>query len=147
MIFNALDEKLFVSYALQFVGIQYRWGGDDPLAGYDCSGFAQELLAAFGADPPGDQTAHALQEWCKKNKFIPKKGPGCLAFYGKPDRVTHVGVMLSEEIMIEAGGGGSRTTSTAAAIQQNAYIRLRPLNRRRDLVALYNPFYKNLPLS
>jgi cell wall-associated NlpC family hydrolase len=36
-----------VSYAMQFLGVPYRWGGADP-SGFDCSGFAMYVWAHFG---------------------------------------------------------------------------------------------------
>ncbi len=36
-----------VAYAMQFLGVPYRWGGADP-SGFDCSGFAMYVWAHFG---------------------------------------------------------------------------------------------------
>ena len=38
--------------------------------------------------------------------------------------------------MIEAGGGGSRVTDLENAIKYNAFVRVRPIARRSDLVAV-----------
>ncbi len=134
--------KLLVEYALTFVGRPYRWGGDDPMTGFDCSGFVQELLASVGMDPPGDQTAQALYNHFEtrgeRNAYL----AGALAFYGESvAKITHVAMLLDQHRVIEAGGGGSATTSEAAASAQNAYIRVRPVNRRADLVAVIRPRY------
>lgn len=127
-------------YACSFIGKPYAWGGDDPMAGFDCSGLAQEILASVGFDPKGDQTAHQLYEHFKSNGKE-QSGAGALAFYGKPERITHVGFMIDNFRMVEAGGGGSRTKTIEDAIKQNAYIRIRPINHRSDLVACLMPDY------
>ena len=41
-----------VSYACQFVGNEYEWGGTDPNTGADCSGFTQYVFAHFGISIP-----------------------------------------------------------------------------------------------
>lgn len=41
-----------VSYALQFVGNPYVWGGKDPNTGADCSGFTSYVYAHFGISIP-----------------------------------------------------------------------------------------------
>jgi cell wall-associated NlpC family hydrolase len=41
-----------VSYACQFVGNPYVWGGTDPNTGADCSGFTQYVFAHFGISLP-----------------------------------------------------------------------------------------------
>jgi len=132
-----------IEYGLRFVGLPYLWGGDDPILGFDCSGLAQEVLLAVGLDPPGDQTAQALYEAFKSKSVglagIPAKG--CLAFYGKSLRgITHVSICIGDGLILEAGGGGSATVNNTTAATQNAYIRVRPMRRRADLVAVVDPF-------
>lgn len=41
-----------VSYAMQFVGKPYVWGGKDPNTGADCSGFTSYVYAHFGISIP-----------------------------------------------------------------------------------------------
>jgi cell wall-associated NlpC family hydrolase len=37
-----------VALAVQFLGVPYRWGGADPLTGFDCSGLALYVYAQLG---------------------------------------------------------------------------------------------------
>lgn len=139
--------KILYDYAMQFVGTPYRWGGDDPIDGYDCSGFVQELLSSVGHDPKGDQTAQALFDYFNamgRAEWNVHK-IGALAFFGKdPTHISHVAMLLDEYRMIEAGGGGSQTTNRAEAAAQNAYIRIRPISNRSDLVAVLRPRYHTI---
>lgn len=130
-----------IQYAMSFIGTPYRWGGDDPIHGFDCSGLVQEILASVGADPVGDQTAQGLYD-----HFAPisekVRGPGALAFYGKSIReITHVVFMVSEEIAVGANGGGSKTVNEDEAAKSNAFVKLRPVEYRKDLVAIVMPDY------
>jgi hypothetical protein len=48
-------------YVWTFLGLPYRWGGDDPIQGFDCSGLIVEVLQAVGLLPHGsDLTANGL---------------------------------------------------------------------------------------
>ena len=131
------------------LGKPYIWGGDDTIKGFDCSGLAQEVLASIGLDPKGDQTANALCEHFKHpangvmhidNGIV--KGYlefGTLLFFGNTNRITHVAIAIDQTLMYEAGGGGSKTRTIEDAIAQNAYIRIRPIARRKDLIYAITP--------
>jgi cell wall-associated NlpC family hydrolase len=132
----------FIAAALTFLHNWYKWGGDDTQDGIDCSGLAQELLAIVGLDPEGDQTAQALHDhFAQTGKGIEGVlGTGSLAFYGKSKKeITHVAMILEGETIIEAGGGGSKNTTKEISLATNARVRLRPLRRRKDLVAVIEP--------
>ena len=142
---SGLSPTEFINYCKQFLGRPYIWGADG-LDAFDCSGFAQVALGRLGLDPPGDQTANGLY----KHFSDPVRGTpvntadcGCLVFYGKPARVGHVGVCIDATNMIEAGGGDSETTTVEMARRQDAKVRIRPIVRRSDIVAIIRP--KNLP--
>lgn len=128
-------------YALSFLGLPYLWGGDDPVAGFDCSGLALELLWSQGIGPKHDTTAHDLEGFLLQKGYPVAPQFGAFAFYGRKDRRTHVAFCLSQGLILEAGGGGSRTTDKASAIQQNAYVRIRPLKHRNDLQSVIMPDY------
>lgn len=134
--------RILTDYALQFVGKPYRWGGDDPIRGFDCSGFIQELLASAGIDPKGDQTAQGLFDYFSRNGSWNIQRVGSLAFYGKDVKsISHVAMMLDSYRIIEAGAGGPTTTTEQAAADQNAFVRIRLLTNRKDLQAVIRPHY------
>jgi cell wall-associated NlpC family hydrolase len=142
---SGLSPTEFVNYCKQFLGRPYIWGADGPDT-FDCSGFAQVALGRLGLDPPGDQTANGLyRHFSDPIRGVPVNTAdcGCLVFYGKPARVGHVGVCIDATNMIEAGGGDSETTTVEIAQRQNARVRIRPIARRSDIVAIIRP--KHLP--
>lgn len=133
------------AYCLQFTGLPYRWGGDDPMKGFDCSGFVQEALASVGLDLPGDQTAQALYDHFAKDGTWGVYGCGSLAFYGAAaNKITHVAIMIDTYRIFEFGGGGSKTNTLEDASNQNAYGRIRLLKNRKDLVAVIKPKYTTI---
>lgn len=139
-------KQLIKEYALKFVGLPYLWGGDDPIKGFDCSGLVQEILEAAGIDPVGDQTAQGLYDYFVRLPDSSNiKTCGALAFYGKNVKeISHVALLVDDFTIIEAGGGGSRTQNLNDASNQNAFIRLRPVHKRKDLVAVVYPKYPSL---
>jgi cell wall-associated NlpC family hydrolase len=135
-------QEVLQAYMIRLVGTPYRWGGDDPIQGFDCSGLAQELLASVGMDPPGDQTAQALHDYFSKNNLGSIKACGALVFYGKSaTEITHIGMLLDSIHIVEAGGGGSSTTTLDAAAKQNAFVRIRRFDHRKDVVSVMMPRY------
>lgn len=133
-----------VAYAKLFVGKPYIWGGSGPI-GFDCSGFAQEVLSAFGMDPPGDQSAQGLHDHYvrQENGEQSQIGPGALVFYGKSEReISHVALMISSWQAIGANGGDATCTDAASASKKAAFIKIRPLKYRKDIVAVIMPRYR-----
>lgn len=122
---------------------RYQFGGDDPIQGFDCSGYVIELLKSVGLIAHGeDMTAQGLFNRFEQCGAYNCWGPGALAFYGKDVRhITHVGFCIDSMLMFEAGGGDSTTTTDERAIQQNAFIRMRPIRYRSDFIAVIKPYY------
>lgn len=123
---------LMLDYAMGFIGVPYRWGGANPIQGFDCSGFVQECLAAIGRDPRGDQTAHDL--WLHFHDDPCQAEPGALAFFGTSSKVTHVAICLTDDFMIEAGGGGRTVRDIPDAAARSAFVRIRPIRSRPDFL-------------
>lgn len=140
--------ELLKQYALSFLGVPYRWGGENPITGVDCSGLVQELLISAGAhpDPHHDFTAQALYSYFEKHGAFPGLCTlGALAFYGKSrDQISHVAFCLDSSRVIEAGGGNHLTLTKDDAAAQNAFVRIRPVDHRADLVAVIKPAYNRI---
>jgi len=138
-----LNLKIAYDYSLALCGgIPYKWGGSNPLQGFDCSGLVQEILASIGQDPPGDQTAQSLFDHFNKNGSRDILGLGALAFYGSSIKaIEHVMFMLDDSCAIGANGGTSKVNTFQDALETNAWIKIRPINYRKDLVAVIMPKY------
>lgn len=127
---------LMIEYSKRFLLLPYLWGGNHPAQGYDCSGFIQEVLAAVGLDPAGDQTAQTLYNLLKQGSFKEEMGPGAILFFGaSKHQITHVALQIDGFHMIEAGSGRATTRNVQDAIRDHAFIRIRPISNRSDLVS------------
>jgi cell wall-associated NlpC family hydrolase len=119
-----VDTALKVAWNLH--GLPYRWGGDDPMEGFDCSGLVIEILKSVGLLPKhGDWTAADLWRYFN-DRPIDSPRKGCLVFYGDPP--THVEFCINRYFSIGASGGGRASVDEAAASRMNAYIKVRPMN-------------------
>jgi len=140
--------KIIYDYAMTFMGIPYIYGGDDPMRGFDCSGLVQEILASAGVDPQGDQNAQGLYDYFSQNGKINTWGLGALSFFGKDFKsVSHIGFCLDQYRMLEAGGGTSKTLSAADAVASNAFVRVRLIKNRKDLLAVIMPYYTKIGMA
>ena len=128
--------------AWSFIGTPYIWGGDDPITGFDCSGFVIEILKSVGILPrKGDWTAQGL--WEKfSDKRVTNPHAGCLVFWKKQnsDKIVHIEYCLDDELAIGASGGRSTTRTPEDARDQNAYIMVRPMRTRRNIAGYIDPF-------
>lgn len=133
--------KIALQIAWTYLGTPYQWGGDDPMAGFDCSGYVIEVLKSVGILPrKGDWTAQNLWERFKDKRIVTPH-EGCLVFWeNHSGRAIHVELCLNDTLSIGASGGGSKTQDLQDAIDQNAYIKVRPFRQRRMIKGFLDPF-------
>ena len=90
------------AYAKRFVGVPYRWGGESPRTGFDCSGFVAYVFRHFGFSLPHytyaqfDLGLHVRRQRLR---------PGDLVFF---DGVGHVGLYIGGGRFLHAPHTGSR---------------------------------------
>ena len=127
-------------YIYSLLGQPYRWGGDDTISGFDCSGLVIEILQSRGQYHIGhDTTSMGLFNHYKGQgahmTAVPKFG--CIAFYGRGfDKITHVAYCLDSRFIVEASGGGSRTRTEGDAAVHNAFVKIRPIKYRKDFLGM-----------
>lgn len=139
---------LLVQYALTLVGRPYHWGGDDPLSGFDCSGFVEEILKAAGRIPrlsPKMSAQEIYNHLMSTGEEAGESKAGSIAFFGKDlNHIDHIGFCVTPFQMIHAGSGDSTTVSDERASQQNAFVRLDLISYRKDFLRVIWPGYPAL---
>ena len=161
-----------------YLGKPYRWGGDDPIAGFDCSGMMVDALQSSGDLPyPGDWTANGIMDRLSPSRIVHHAQPGNLIFNRRDNgTASHIEMIyLRPDLSIGASGGGGgtgridpvwhswlvsrlaregcpeihrelladtieRSMMEQQAIDQNAYVRIRPWRNRLSRVRIVNPY-------
>lgn len=88
-----------VSYATQFVGNPYVWGGSSLTRGADCSGFVMSVFAKYGIYLPHSSGAQAGYG-TKINAS--EAQPGDLFFYGSGRGINHVAIYIGNGQIVHA---------------------------------------------
>ena len=88
-----------VSYALQFVGNRYVWGGTSLEKGVDCSGFTMRILGKYGISLP--HSSRAQPSYGTKISASETK-PGDLFFYGSGRSISHVAIYIGNGQIVHA---------------------------------------------
>jgi len=99
-----------VDWALAQVGTSYRWGGETPGVGFDCSGLVQAAYHAAGISLP----RVAQDQYDAGAPLVPGQPlqPGDLVFFGQgTSAVSHVGIYVGTQggqaIMVDAPHTGA----------------------------------------
>lgn len=89
-----------VQIALKAVGVPYRWGGESPSGGFDCSGLVRWAYGRVGIELP--HSSYALYGEGRRVS-VPRMEPGDLLFF---EGLGHVGLYLGRGRMVHAPQSG-----------------------------------------
>jgi cell wall-associated NlpC family hydrolase len=85
--------------ARQYLGTPYRWGGESPATGFDCSGLMQYAFKQLGVSIP-----RVSQDQFRSGQQVPRESlqPGDLVFFSKAGDVHHVGMYVGDGKFLHA---------------------------------------------
>lgn len=89
-----------VTYALQFVGNRYKYGGTNPNTGADCSGFTSYVMRhAAGVELP-----HSSGGQSRMGRVVSSSEmrPGDIISYGSGKRINHVALYIGNGQIVHA---------------------------------------------
>ena len=100
---EAANAVLFRAIAL--VGIPYRYGGNTPQAGFDCSGLVDYVFRdAAGVALP--RTSAQMSELGNRKLAIDTLQSGDLVFFESAGHISHVGIYVGERRFVNAPNNG-----------------------------------------
>lgn len=102
----ALIAEQMVETAARYVGTRYRWGGDAPGEGFDCSGFVRYVYAQQGIELPRVSRAQA-----RAGRALPARlddlQPGDLLFFAQRGAgIDHVALYAGDNRIVHASRRG-----------------------------------------
>lgn len=108
---SAIRDNIAIT-ARHYIGVPYKWGGESPETGFDCSGFAMMVYRLNGFYLPRS----SRQQWkagssVKRSQLL----KGDLVFFATSGgkRVSHVGIYLSNGNFLHAPGRGREIKSAS----------------------------------
>jgi cell wall-associated NlpC family hydrolase len=100
---NGDKRKNLIQLSKQFLGVPYFWGGKSP-KGLDCSGYVQLLSKLVGLSIRRDSPMQ-FEDASMVSEDLLAGQPGDLLFFAENgNRITHVGVKLSDNKIIHVRG-------------------------------------------
>lgn len=112
-----------VSYAQQFVGNPYRYGGNSLTSGIDCSGFTQQIMAKFGYSISRTSNSQSGDGRAVSTSNL---RAGDLVFYGDGGSIDHVALYI---------GGGQVVHASNSAPYPRGGIKISNVNYRTPICA------------
>lgn len=112
--------------AERFVGIPYKWGGNNVVDGMDCSGFVRAVYNLCGLSIP-----RTSRDQFKAGDLVAKEGlkDGDLVFFGaSANEINHVGIYVGEGKFVHAPRRGEEIRVTAV---NESYFEKRFIGARR----------------
>lgn len=97
--------EMLIDNAMQLIGVRYRWGGNTPQSGLDCSGFVRYVFN----DTFGFLLPRKSVQMSKVGEVIDKEElrPGDLVFFNTMKHAfSHVGIYVGENKFIHAPSKG-----------------------------------------
>lgn len=111
------------SYAQQFVGNPYRYGGNSLTSGIDCSGFTQQVMAKFGYSISRTSSSQSGNGRAVSTSNL---RAGDLVFYGDGGSINHVAIYI---------GGGQVVHASNSAPYPRGGIKISNVNYRTPICA------------
>lgn len=93
-------------YALGLVGTPYRYGGNTPESGFDCSGLIAHVYR-HAANVVSPRSTSGLRDW---GRDIPPQElrSGDLVLFGIASQVTHAGIFVGNDRFVHAPSTGGQ---------------------------------------
>jgi len=123
---NSTSPAPLVAAALEHLGVRYRWGGNDPTSGFDCSGLVVYVAReALGVTLPRTAATQARTGVAIKKSELQA---GDLVFFNtRGARYSHVGIYAGDGQFIHA----PRTGAVVRVETMNSYWAKRYTGARR----------------
>lgn len=101
------QRNIIVRHAIKSLGLPYKWGGQSPQTGFDCSG-----LIAYTHQKADIITPRTAKTQFDNGSILSKENlkPGDLIFFKNPkkNKVYHVAIFIGKDMFVHAPGKGRK---------------------------------------
>ena len=99
--------QVVAELAMGMIGTPYRYGGTDPLQGFDCSG-----LVFYAYEQAGHAVPRTSREQFRAARKISLRsaGAGDVMFFQDEAKLSHVGIYIGDGMFVHAPATGKRVT-------------------------------------
>ncbi len=106
------ERKSIVHYARTFIGVPYRYGGNTPKEGFDCSGYVKYVYNKFNINVP--RVTRDYVNYGKRVKLSKVRMGDLILFslYDNPSKIGHIGIVSvvdKDKIMFLHAASGKRS--------------------------------------
>lgn len=125
----SVRREAVVANALMLINTPYKWGGNTPEGGFDCSGLVHYVFGRVMGDTR--KLPRTTAAWADATTPIrdAHMQPGDLVFFNTSGRrYSHMGILIGDRIFVHAPSSGGRVRKTALS---NPYFSKRYLGARR----------------
>lgn len=129
----SVRREAVVANALMLINTPYKWGGNTPESGFDCSGLVHYVFGRVMED--GHKLPRTTAAWADATTPIrdAHMQPGDLVFFNTSGRrYSHMGILIGDRVFVHAPSSGGRVHKTPLS---NPYFSKRYLGARRVFTA------------
>lgn len=129
----SVRREAVVANAMLLINTPYKWGGNTPEGGFDCSGLVHYVFGRVMGDP--HKLPRTTAAWADATTPIrdAQMQPGDLVFFNTSGRrYSHMGIVIGDRIFVHAPSSGGRVHKTPLS---NPYFAKRYLGARRVFTA------------
>lgn len=129
----SVRREAVVANALMLINTPYKWGGNTPEGGFDCSGLVHYVFGRVMGD--GHTLPRTTAAWADATTPIrdAHMQPGDLVFFNTSGRrYSHMGILIGDRVFVHAPSSGGRVHKTPLS---NPYFSKRYLGARRVFTA------------
>jgi cell wall-associated NlpC family hydrolase len=117
----------------RYLGTRYRYGGETPAAGFDCSGFVQYVFGRNGIDLPRNSRQQATAGRALAAQVDSLKPGDLMLFSSKGVRIDHVAIYVGNNRMLHSSAGAGKVLYDDLTTARGKWYLARHVASRRVL--------------
>jgi peptidoglycan DL-endopeptidase CwlO len=117
----------------RYIGVRYRYGGDTPAAGFDCSGLVQYVFGRNGVVLPRTSRQQATAGYALAARVDSLKPGDLMLFSSKGIRIDHVAIYVGNNRMLHSSAGAGKVLYDDLTTPRGRWYLARHVASRRVL--------------